>query len=147
MTTPVRLGLRANVRQFALPVARFRWFDQYRYADVEYEGRLTFTRGDLTFELHHARGETDDATWTWIPERKIVAPGDLFIWAAPNAGNPQKVQRYCGEWAVALRCAKLEGSTARLVAGAGVVAGSDPDAEWAETQAKLEPMLRVLVQP
>ena len=92
-----------NVRQFALPVARFRWFDQYRYPDVEYEGRLTFTRGDLTFELHHARGETDDATWTWIPERKIVAPGDLFIWAAPNAGNPQKVQRYCGEWAVALR--------------------------------------------
>ena len=52
-----------------------------------------------------------------------------------------------GEWAVALRCAELEGSTARLVAGAGVVAGSDPDAEWAETQAKLEPMLRVLVQP
>jgi menaquinone-specific isochorismate synthase len=52
-----------------------------------------------------------------------------------------------GEWAVALRCAELEGPTARLVAGAGIVAGSDPDDEWAETQAKLEPMLRVLVQP
>jgi len=52
-----------------------------------------------------------------------------------------------GEWAVALRCAELEGSSAHLVAGAGVVAGSDPGAEWAETQAKLEPMLRVLVQP
>ncbi|HEY4396998.1 MAG TPA: isochorismate synthase [Acidimicrobiia bacterium] len=52
-----------------------------------------------------------------------------------------------GAWAVALRCAELEGDTARLVAGAGVVAGSDADAEWAETQAKLEPMLRVLVQP
>jgi len=52
-----------------------------------------------------------------------------------------------GEWAVALRCAELDGAAARLVAGAGVVAGSDPDAEWAETQAKLEPMLRVLVQP
>jgi isochorismate synthase len=52
-----------------------------------------------------------------------------------------------GEWAVALRCAELAGTTAQLVAGAGVVAGSDPDAEWAETQAKLEPMLRVLVQP
>jgi menaquinone-specific isochorismate synthase len=52
-----------------------------------------------------------------------------------------------GEWAVALRCAELDGTTARLVAGAGVVAGSDPAAEWAETQAKLEPMLRVLVQP
>lgn len=27
---------------------------------------------------------------------------DLFIWAVPNAGNPQKTQRYLGEWVVAL---------------------------------------------
>ena len=47
-----------------------------------------------------------------------------------------------GEWAIALRGAQIDGSRARLVAGAGIVTGSDPDAEWAETQAKLEPMLR-----
>jgi menaquinone-specific isochorismate synthase len=52
-----------------------------------------------------------------------------------------------GEWAIALRGAQLDGSRARLVAGAGIVTGSDPDAEWAETQAKLEPMLRALVRP
>jgi menaquinone-specific isochorismate synthase len=52
-----------------------------------------------------------------------------------------------GEWAIALRGAELDGASARLVAGAGIVAGSDPDAEWAETQAKLEPMLRALVRP
>ena len=52
-----------------------------------------------------------------------------------------------GEWAIALRGAELDGARARLVAGAGIVAGSDPDAEWAETQAKLEPMLRALVRP
>jgi menaquinone-specific isochorismate synthase len=52
-----------------------------------------------------------------------------------------------GEWAIALRGAELAGARARLVAGAGIVAGSDPDAEWAETQAKLEPMLRALVRP
>ena len=46
-----------------------------------------------------------------------------------------------GEWAVALRGAQLDGTRARLVAGAGIVAGSDPDAEWAETEAKLRPML------
>ena len=46
-----------------------------------------------------------------------------------------------GEWAVALRGAQLDGSRARLIAGAGIVAGSDPDAEWAETEAKLRPML------
>jgi alkyl sulfatase BDS1-like metallo-beta-lactamase superfamily hydrolase len=92
-----------NIRQFALPPDRFRWPDSYRYPDVEYHDRLTFTCGGLSFHLHHARGETDDATWTWVPERKILAPGDLFIWAVPNAGNPQKVQRYAGDWAAALR--------------------------------------------
>lgn len=52
-----------------------------------------------------------------------------------------------GEWAIALRGAELRGPHARLVAGAGIVAGSVPDAEWAETQAKLEPMLRALIRP
>jgi menaquinone-specific isochorismate synthase len=51
-----------------------------------------------------------------------------------------------GEWAIALRGAEVEGCRARLVAGAGIVEGSDPDSEWAETQAKLEPMLRALVR-
>jgi alkyl sulfatase BDS1-like metallo-beta-lactamase superfamily hydrolase len=92
-----------NVRQFHLPPDRFRWPDQYRYPDVEFDDRLTLSEGGLTFELRHARGETEDAVWAWIPERKILAPGDLFIWATPNAGNPQKVQRFAGEWAAALR--------------------------------------------
>jgi alkyl sulfatase BDS1-like metallo-beta-lactamase superfamily hydrolase len=100
-----------NIRQFAFPARRaaadgtggFAWPEHYRYPDVTYAERMTFRSGDLTFELHHARGETEDATWTWIPEKKWLAPGDLFIWAAPNAGNPQKVQRYAGEWAAALR--------------------------------------------
>jgi len=52
-----------------------------------------------------------------------------------------------GEWAVALRCARLDGTRARLVAGAGIMADSDPDAEWAETEAKLAPMLRALAPP
>jgi alkyl sulfatase BDS1-like metallo-beta-lactamase superfamily hydrolase len=92
-----------NQRQFALPLKDFRWPTQFRYPDVTYTDRLTFRHGDVTFELHHARGETDDATWTWVPELKIVHPGDLFIWAVPNAGNPQKVQRFASDWAVALR--------------------------------------------
>jgi alkyl sulfatase BDS1-like metallo-beta-lactamase superfamily hydrolase len=92
-----------NQRQFALPVDGFRWPEHYRYPDVTYHDRLTFHQGAMTFELRHARGETDDATWTWVPEAKVLHPGDLFIWAVPNAGNPQKVQRYVGDWAVALR--------------------------------------------
>ncbi len=49
-----------------------------------------------------------------------------------------------GDWAVALRSATLDGTRARLVAGAGIVAGSDPDAEWDETEAKLAAMRTAL---
>jgi menaquinone-specific isochorismate synthase len=52
-----------------------------------------------------------------------------------------------GEWAVALRCAALDGRRARLLAGAGIVPGSDPDAEWAETEDKLRAVLEVLLTP
>ena len=38
----------------------------------------------------------------WAPDRKVLCTGDLFIWASPNCGNPQKVQRYAIEWARAL---------------------------------------------
>ncbi|MFV0523591.1 MAG: alkyl sulfatase dimerization domain-containing protein [Acidimicrobiales bacterium] len=92
-----------NRRQFAIDQPNWRWPSEYRRPDVTYHRHLTFTRGADTFELHHARGETDDATWTWVPERRILHPGDLFIWAVPNAGNPQKVQRYLSDWAAALR--------------------------------------------
>jgi len=50
-----------------------------------------------------------------------------------------------GEWVVALRGATIEGTRASLHAGAGIVAGSVPDDEWRETEAKLQPMLRALM--
>ena len=49
-----------------------------------------------------------------------------------------------GEWGIALRCAELDGTRARLFAGGGIVADSDPAAELAETQAKLRPMQSAL---
>jgi menaquinone-specific isochorismate synthase len=49
-----------------------------------------------------------------------------------------------GEFAVALRCAQVHENRAELYAGAGIVAGSDPQRELAETEAKLAPMLDAL---
>lgn len=49
-----------------------------------------------------------------------------------------------GEWALALRCAELDGARAQVFAGAGIVAGSDPAAELDETALKLQAMLSVL---
>ncbi len=54
-----------------------------------------------------------------------------------------------GTWAVAIRCAELSDDrrAARLVAGGGIVADSDPHAELAETQAKFQAMLSAIVRP
>ena len=71
--------------------------------DVVYDDRLALHVGGLDIELRHDRGETDDHTWAWIPAHRAICCGDFLIWNYPNAGNPQKVQRYPGEWAVALR--------------------------------------------
>ena len=114
-----------NKRQFGLPIDTFSWPADFRRPDVTYRDTLSVTRGDLTLELHHARGETDDATWTWIPERRLLHPGDLFIYCVPNAGNPQKVQRYLSDWAAALR--EMAGLGAEvMVAGHGLpIFGAD----------------------
>jgi isochorismate synthase len=53
-----------------------------------------------------------------------------------------------GEWALTLRCAEVSGAAARLHAGAGIVAGSDPAAEDLETEVKFGVGLRALgVEP
>ncbi len=49
-----------------------------------------------------------------------------------------------GEFSVALRCGLLEPGRATLWAGAGIVAGSQPDAEYDETADKMQAMLRGL---
>jgi len=49
-----------------------------------------------------------------------------------------------GEIALALRCGLIEEHRVRIFAGCGIVADSNPDAEWAETVAKLLPMKQAL---
>ncbi len=90
-----------NARQFGLPVPVFP--TEFRYPDRTVRDALTLQVADTVFEIHHDRGETDDHLWIWLPRERAIYTGDLFIWASPNCGNPQKVQRYPREWAVALR--------------------------------------------
>ena len=106
-----------NQRQFSMPI---QWPTNFTYPDTTYDKSMTLSVGGLRFELHHARGETDDHTWVWNPERRVLCTGDLIIWAVPNAGNPQKVPRYCIEWADALR--KMTALNAEVLCpGHGVV--------------------------
>jgi glyoxylase-like metal-dependent hydrolase (beta-lactamase superfamily II) len=90
-----------NRRQFGF--SDIRWPQDYRFPDVTYADRYSLEVGSLALELCHAKGETDDHTWVWVADKGLICTGDLIIWCTPNAGNPQKVQRYPKEWAEALR--------------------------------------------
>ncbi|CEJ14527.1 Metallo-beta-lactamase superfamily protein [bacterium YEK0313] len=100
-----------------------------RRPDQIYDDTLSLTIGGARLDLFHGRGETDDATFVWLPDRRILASGDFVIWVFPNAGNPRKVQRYAAEWAAALR--RMEAlKPAILIPGHGpVVFGAERAAQ------------------
>jgi glyoxylase-like metal-dependent hydrolase (beta-lactamase superfamily II) len=89
-----------NARQFGQST---NWPTEYVYPDTYFDHQLNVVVGSHRFECHHGRGETDDHCWVYIPQIRVLCAGDFLIWAAPNAGNPQKAQRYAREWAEALR--------------------------------------------
>jgi alkyl sulfatase BDS1-like metallo-beta-lactamase superfamily hydrolase len=89
-------GQQFNYPDYTYPVGQ-------RQPDEVYDDTLSLTIGNERLELFHGRGETDDATFVWLPERRVLVSGDFVIWMFPNAGNPRKVQRYAAEWAATLR--------------------------------------------
>ncbi|CAB4675559.1 unannotated protein [freshwater metagenome] len=50
-----------------------------------------------------------------------------------------------GELGIALRCGQINANSIRIFAGCGIVAGSNPDKELAESEAKLIPMRSALI--
>lgn len=105
-----------NSRQFR---AAAKFPGEFRRPDELVVDRKTLELGGRRFELAHALGETDDHLWVHVPDAGILCTGDLFIWASPNCGNPQKVQRYPREWARALRAMDALGAEV-LAPGHGV---------------------------
>lgn len=96
---------------------------------------------DLVARLHPTpavAGTPRDAALAWIcacePEPRGWYAGPIG-WVSA-AGE--------GDFAVGLRSATLAGRRARLYAGAGIVAGSDPEGEWRETELKMRSMRDVL---
>jgi len=92
-----------NLRQFRGSKGKPGFTKDFFYPNETYRSELKIKIGGVEVQLKHSRGETDDHTWVFFPDTAILCTGDLFIWGTPNAGNPQKVQRYAYEWALALR--------------------------------------------
>ena len=111
------------------------------------EGRLSRPAPsvlDLVAALHPTpavAGRPRDEAIAWIAahegiDRRRYAGTAGWV---DGAGN--------GAWAVSVRCAEIDGSTARVWAGNGIVADSDPETELAETRIKFQAMLSALVRP
>ena len=111
------------------------------------EGRLSAPAAsvlELVAALHPTPavcGDPTDVALSVIAEREGF---DRGCYAGPVGWVDRLGQ---GSWAVGIRCADIDGPIARCYAGVGVVAESDPDAELAETQAKLRAMLDAVVRP
>ena len=111
------------------------------------EGRLsqpTPSVLDLVAALHPTpavAGRPRDEAVDWIARHEGIDRGRYAGTAGwvDAAGN--------GAWAVSVRCAEIEGTTARVWAGNGIVADSDPVSELAETRVKFQAMLSALVRP
>ncbi|MGF1490942.1 MAG: isochorismate synthase MenF [Microcoleaceae cyanobacterium] len=69
-------------------------------------------------------------------------PFDRLLYAAPIGWIDADDN---GEFIVGIRSALVQGNQARLFAGAGIVAGSEPEKEAAEIQLKFQALLRALV--
>ena len=87
-----------------------RFPDSFVAPTVTYRDALRLRVGDLDVHLRAVRGETDDSSTVWIPQWKALFVGDLATWKVPNAGNPQKVQRYPTDWAAGLEEAAASGA-------------------------------------
>lgn len=97
---------------------------RYVAPTIEFEDRLALDLGGLALECRHGLGETDDHTWVWVPEPRVIVGGDFIVSSIPNAGTPFRVQRFVVEWAEALEeMAALE--PAAIVSGHGDVFTTD----------------------
>lgn len=106
--------------------------------------RPNTTVADILADLHPTAAVAGSPTGTALDLIREVEPGSRGRYAGPvgwidTAGD--------GVFAIALRCARIDAGRATLYAGGGLVAGSEEEAELAETELKLAPMLNALGQP
>ena len=97
---------------------------RYYPPTLSYEDSLSLDLGGITLECRHGLGETDDHTWVWMPEPRVIVGGDFIVSSIPNAGTPFRVQRYVVEWAGVLEEMAEVGPTA-VISGHGGVFTAD----------------------
>jgi len=147
----VRAALTPWCAELAVPAApSIVSFRNVSHLGTLIEGRLAGQAADrpaaltLAAALHPTAavgGTPRDAALGWLGDHERLDRGP---YAGPVGWTDARGD---GEWVVGIRSAVVDGARARLFAGVGVVAGSDPASELAETQFKLQALLAAVVRP
>lgn len=111
---------------------------------TDIEGTLhgAATALDLVGALHPTAAVAGTPTPAALEVIRRLEPFDRGRYAGPVGWVDARGD---GEWAIALRCAQVDpGGALTAYAGAGIVAGSDPEAELLETRVKFRPVVDAL---
>jgi menaquinone-specific isochorismate synthase len=140
----IQAALKPLCRQLDLPappaVVKLRNL-QHLWTGIKGTLRTDVSLLDAARRLHPTpavAGTPTDTARRWLQDHENLARGwysGIVGWLQANGD---------GELSVLLRCAVLQGRSADLFAGAGIVADSDPQAELQETEIKLRAMLEAM---
>ncbi|RDH83572.1 MAG: hypothetical protein DIZ78_13730 [endosymbiont of Escarpia spicata] len=114
---------------------------QHLWTEIRGEMNPGVSLLDVAAKLHPTgavNGASSEKAFAWLQQNEPLNRG----WYTGAAGWLSASGD--GELAVLLRCALLDGDCAELYAGAGITAGSDPTAEFKETELKFFAMLEAL---
>ena len=106
--------------------------------------RTPLTALELAARIHPSPAVGGNPTPAALPYLQSVEGFDRGRYAGPVGWVDARGD---GAWAIGIRSAEVDGAHASIFAGNGIVKGSDPADELAETQLKLQALLAALVRP
>jgi menaquinone-specific isochorismate synthase len=135
--TPLCAALRIDPEPFLLKLANVQHLATDVHGELAEEQAAAHSALSLAAAMHPTAAVCGTPTETAMELIRELEGMDRARYSGPVGWVDAKGN---GEWGIALRCAEITGRHARLVAGCGIVAGSDPAAELAEAQTKFWPM-------
>lgn len=90
---------------------------------------LKFEEGGVRFELYHASGETSDHLMVWLPELRVLFPGDLYYASFPMLSSPMKHDRPVIQWAESIEKIRDLSPEHLVPSHTGPVSGTEQIAE------------------
>lgn len=97
-----QLGQFEPLHAFPMPFNPFKGLVGITPPDIHstttFKDKYSFTFGGKRFELIHTTGETDDHLAIWMPDERILFPGDLYYKSFPNLSSPMIPSRDVRGW-------------------------------------------------